>query len=846
MVADRGLTERGKLHTVNDLMLSWQLTRRDWRAGELGLMILALVVAVAALASVGLVADRMRSALNLQARQLMGADLVVADSRSSQPAFEAKAQELGLQLARTVSFPSMVSAGPDPVLASVKAVTPNYPLRGALRVTSARGAADVAADRAPASGEVWVDDQLLQTLGLSVGALLQVGELNLRVSRIITLEPDRGANFANFAPRVLIAMEDLAPSRLIQPASRASWRLLVAGEQVAVDRFEQWARERLSGGQRIETLQAGRPELETTVRRAEQFLSLVALLTAFIAAVAIALGARRFAQRHLDACAVMRSLGLSQSRLLRLLLLELLFIGLIAGTIGIVLGAALHQLLLMVLGPLVNVSLPAPSWRPVAQAALAALVLLGGFGAWPLLRLSNVPPIRVLRRELGSVSGSGWAAILVAIAAFTSLLFAMADDARMAGIAIVGFAGGSAAFVLVSALTVRLLAPLRHSGLVATAPAIRVAFASWSRRSSLTIVQTSSLAVGLMALLLVTVTQTDLVEGWRRASPPDAPNRFLINIQPDQRDSVLASLRQQGIEADIQPMVRGRLVRVNGEDAAQRGVDGDRARRLIEREFNLSYASELPAQNTLVSGRWLDRQAAEVSVEQGILNTLDLKLGDMLEFDIAGEIVPVKITSVRKLAWDSMRVNFFMILSPGALAHHPKTFITAYHQPPVRVGESAEQALIRAFPNLTIFDTSNLIRQVQALLGQVVRAIQLLFMLTIAAGLVVLAGALLASRDERVREASLMRALGASRQQLATAQAIELALIGALAGFLAALGALSVGWAIAHWAFQFDYQPRWSVVVFSTLLGGALTLAAGWVSLRGVLRSPPLASLRAA
>jgi putative ABC transport system permease protein len=827
-------------------MLSWQLTRRDWRAGELGLMVLALVVAVAALASVGLVADRMRSALNLQARQLMGADLVVTDSRSNQPAFETRALELGLSLARTVSFPSMVSAGAAPVLASVKAVSPNYPLRGALRVTSARGVPDVAADRAPAAGEVWVDDQLLQTLGLSVGGFLQVGELKLRVARIITLEPDRGANFANFAPRVLIALDDLGPSRLIQPASRANWRLLVSGEQSAVDRYEVWARERLSGAQRIETLQAGRPELETTVRRAEQFLSLVALLTAFIAAVAIALGARRFAQRHLDACAVMRSMGLSQARLLRLLLLELLFIGLIAGAVGIALGAALHQLLLTVLGPLVNVTLPAPSWRPVAQGTLAALVLLGGFGAWPLLRLSNVPPIRVLRRDLGSVSGSGWAAALVAIAAFAGLLFAMAGDARMAGIAIAGFAGGTVAFVLCSALAVRVLAPLRHSSLVASAPAIRVAFASWSRRSSLTIVQTSSLAVGLMALLLVTVTQTDLVEGWRRASPPDAPNRFLINIQPDQREPVLAALQRQGVRADIQPMVRGRLVRVNGEDASQRGIDGDRARRLIEREFNLSYSSELPEQNTLVAGRWFDREAAEVSVERGILNTLDLKLGDTLDFDIAGEIVAVKITSVRKLSWDSMRVNFFMILSPGILEQQPRTFITAYHQPSEASGETAEQILIREFPNLTIFDTSNLIRQVQSLLGQVVRAIQLLFMLTIAAGLVVLAGALLTSRDERMREASLMRALGASSRQLGAAQAIELTLIGALAGFLAAGGAAAVGWAIAHWVFQFDYQVRWSVPILSAAAGAAMALVAGWASLRGVLRSSPLASLRAA
>jgi putative ABC transport system permease protein len=826
---------------MNDLSLSLRLAARDWRAGELRLLIAALVIAVAAIASVGLFVDRMRTALSLQARQLLGADLVLAAGREPDAALLREAASASLAVVRTVSFPSMALAGERSILVSLKAVEQGYPLRGAIRVTNQPGAPDAPAESIPARGEAWVDASLLSPLEISVGDRIELGDRSFRVTRLVTLEPDRGASFVNFAPRVLIALDDLAATGLVQPASRVSWRLLVAGSTQAVGRFEQRVREFASQNLRIETVDNGRPELGATLNRAERFLSLVALLTVLIAAVAIALGARRFAERHLDGCAVMKAAGLGQRRLVRLLLLELLWVGIVGGLVGAALGAGFQQFLADAVAPMLGVRLPAPGWVPFAQALITGLILLLGFGGWPVLRLAGVPPLRVLRREYAPSRANLWGAVVVAVLAFSTLLAWLAGDRQLALIAASGFAAATLMFIAVSALAVWVVTLIRRAGPVARRPLLRLSIASWSRRRALAIAQTAALSAGIMALLLLTITRTDLIDAWRRASPPDAPNRFVINIQPDQREAVEQALAAGRIAADLQPMVRGRLIEVNGKDATQHVPVGERAQRLVEREFNLSYGAQPPAHNTVVAGRWFDASAMEVSAELGILKTLGLKMGDTVVFDVAGERVEVRITSVRKLAWDSMRANFFMILSPAALDDRPTTFLTAFHLP--AASPALDQQLVRRFPNLTVFDTGHLVRQVQLMLDQVVAAVQFLFVLTLAAGLTVLWGALLSSRDERIREAALMRSLGASSRFLSRAQHAELAFGGALAGLLGAVGAIAVGWTLAEVIFEFDYQPRWQVIPMAMVATAFLTVLAGWLGLRGVLRAPVRTSL---
>ncbi len=835
------------LSSISPFKLAWLLFKRDWRGGELRLLFAALLVAVAAISSVGFFVDRLSQALSQQARQLLGADLVVSSDAPISTELIDAARAAKLSIAQTVGFPSMVAIDGKTQLASIKAVSANYPLRGQLRLaqdSSKPSSGERPVSVAPAAGKAWGDPQLFQALGLVADQSVELGELQLKVSDVLTYEPDRGANFVNFAPRLLISLDDLESTKLIQPASRVTYRLLLAGDAIVIKRFEQQVK--LKRGQRIESLENGRPELRSTLDRAEKFLALVSLLTALISAVAIALAARQFALRHIDGCAVMKTMGLRQSVLQSALLAELVVIGIAAGAVGVLIGWSLHFVLISAIASFMQLSLPQTSGLPILQSIAAGLVLLLGFGAWPFLRIANVAPLRVLRRDVGVPAAQAWIAPVFATAAFTGLMFWFAGDPKLAAIALLGFLGGALVFAAAAWGVVRLLSPLRKLlARVGAAPALRIALATWTTRRGVTVVQTVALAVGLMALMLLTVTRNDLLDSWRKASPADAPNRFVINIQPEQRIEVARILEQNGVKSpDLYPMIRGRLVSVNGKDIGPEGFSDERAQRLIEREFNLSYGVDQPGHNKTIAGRWLDANQPEVSVEEGIMQTLKLQLGDDLGFDIAGEIVLAKITGVRKLAWDSMKVNFYMFLSPAALEKRPQTWITAFYQNNSAAGKPVDNALVQRFSNLTIFDTGNIVRQVQTMLEQVIRAVQVLFVLTLIAGLVVLYAALASSREERTREAGLMRAMGATRRQLLWAQMIELSIAGGLAGFLAAGAALLVGLVLARQVFQFEYDPQWLGLLAGLLLGALAAMIAGGLGLRKVLSTPPIQTLR--
>jgi putative ABC transport system permease protein len=843
-----------RIPTMNSIpfSLSWAWLKRDFRAGELKLLLIALIVATTSLAAVNFFADRMRLALAQQARSLLGGDLIVASDNPIPADIAERAARLNLQVAQTVSFPSMVQVGDGFQLSSVKAVSPNYPLRGALKLGAVNNAP---LPTVIGKSEVWIDQSLL-----SSNALIKLGDTEFKATAVIELEPDRGANFASFSPRVMIALDDLAKTKLIQPGSRVTYRLLLAGAAADVASFEKPYKNgdlKLARGQRIESLEGGgRPELKATLERAERFLALVALLSALIAAVAIALAAQRFAQRHLDGCAVMRTLGLKQKTLFQTLAFELVWIGLIGSLIGSSLGWALHFLLVSAIQPMLQLQLPSPSVWPLIQACVAGFVLLIGFGALPFLATAGVSPLKVLRRDLPSNNPRLIFTMGLALVAFGGLLFWLAGDVRLALIAIAGFLIGTLIFAFASWALVVGLARLRKthwfSQALQSMPALRLAFAGWDRNRGSTLAQTVALAVGLMALLLLTVTRTDLIDSWRQASPPTAPNRFVINIQPDQAEPVTAQLKAAGIgNVELSPMVRGRLIEVNGKPITPQTYTNDRAKGLVDREFNLSYTDLLPSHNQVIEGQWhkpnLSLDRAEVSAEQGIMKTLGLVIGDEVVFEVAGERALARITSVRKLQWDSMKVNFFMILSPAVLKDKSQSLITAYHQPSdAKQGVAVDKTLLKTFPNLTVFDASNIVRQVQTILDQVVKAVQFLFLLTLVAGAVVLYGAMLTSREVRQRESALMRTLGASSSQLMFAQLVELLITGALAGLLAGGVTIVIGQVLAEQVFQFEYPIQWSAVGIGLLGGIVVSLIAGWFGLRGVLATPPLLTLRQA
>lgn len=832
---------------------AWRMTWRDWRAGELRLLLLALVVAVAAVTAVGFFVDRIRLGLARDATQLLGGDVVISAGQPIAPALQERAVTAGLSVAQTVTFPSMAQrllrsderGDPPAQLSAIKAVSVGYPLRGALRIAPGVDAPDELAVGIPEPGTVWVDPQLVATLGVRVGDVVTLGHYPLRVARIITVEPDRGAGFINFAPRVLMRLDELDKTGLIQVGARVTYRLLVADrsatpDSVAVRDFRAYALAQSARGQRVESLEAGRPEMQQALQRAQQFLSLVALLTVMLAAVAIALAARRYSSRHTDACAVMRCLGTSQKQLVQLFSWEFLWVGIAASLLGSALGFAAHFILLEGLGNWVRTSLPTPSAWPALQGFLAGLVLLVGFALPPLLQLRRIPPLRVLRRDLGLPEPTATLTYGLGLAAFLALLLWFAGDISLGLIAGGGFALGFGLFMAIAWGGLRVLSPLQRR-LSRRALVFRFAFAGAVRRTGSTAVQIVALAVGLMALLLLTLTRTDLIDGWRNAAPPDAPNRFVINIQPDQRQIFNDQLQALGLPRQtLLPMVRGRLVAVNNRPVSVDDYEG-RARRLVDREFNLSYMNEIPAHNRLLEGRWYRPQDQEISVEDGLMKELGLQLGDRLRFDVAGQIVEASISSRRKVQWDSFQVNFFVIFPTAMLEPWQQSFITSFRMP---IHNDVGPKLLAAFPNLTIVDTSAILRQVQEVVDQVISAVEFLFVFTLLAGILVLYAALASTRDERLREAAILRALGASRQQLSWAQSIEFMFIGGLAGLLAATGASTVGWALARYVFQFDMAWNPMILVIGAAAGATIALTGGWLGLREVLRQPPLTTLR--
>ena len=816
---------------------------RDWRAGELTVLGIALVLAVAALTSVGFLTDRVEQALKLESHQLLGGDLLLTADHPWSNRFRHEAAARGLRQAESVTFPSMVSLGDAAVLAEIKAVSAGYPLRGALRTASVLNAADDVNPRVPQAGEAWPDERLATTLSLAAGTSLALGKIAVVSGPVLTLEPDRGMNVFALAPRLMINLADLPATGLIQSGSRVRYRLHLAGETAAVATFEAWAKTQLARGESIESLDNARPEIRNVTERAQRFLRLAALLAVILAAVAVALAAERYMRRHLDGCAVMRCMGASGRQLLLIHGGEFLLFGLAATLAGCLLGYAVQVALQTLLAGLLVAKLPAPSLLPWLHGLLVGVTLIVGFALPPLLRLRRVSTIRVLRREWSASEPASVGAWLLGALVLAALMLWMAGEPRLGLIVLGGFVIALGFFTGMARLLLAALSRLRPVG---RGYGWRHGLVNLRRRLAATLVQAVALALGLTALLLLTVARGDLLDNWQARVPVDAPNRFAINIQPDQRVAIADFFKARGLPAPaLEPMVRGRLVRINDNAVGPESYADDRAQRLVDREFNLSWSAQLPAGNTVSGGRWHGvTPTAEFSVEQGLAETLNLKLGDRLAYDIAGNRVEATITSLRKLDWDSMRVNFFVMTPPGVLDNFPASYITSFHLPPDKTIVIAE--LVRAFPNLTVIDVAALVRQLHATIDQVARAVQLVFGFAVLAGLAVLYAALQASGDERRHELAVLRALGARSRQLSSALLAEFAALGALAGLLAGIAASLIGWGLARFAFHLDYLPQPALWLIGLLVGTVLVVVAGWLGASSMLRQSALPVLRAA
>jgi putative ABC transport system permease protein len=829
------------MHNFN---LIWRMLRRDWRAGELTVVGLAIVLAVAALTSVGFLTDRVEQGLKLEAHQLLGGDLLLTADHPWAEAYRAEAARRGLRLAESVTFPSMVQTdgaeGLATQLAEIKAVSENYPLRGALRIAPALNTADATTRSVPRSGEAWPDERLATALNLSQGSRLALGNTMVTIGAILTLEPDRGTNLFAIAPRLMINLADLPATGLIQNGSRVSYRLHLAGEPRAVAGFGEWAAARLGRGEKLESLDNARPEIRNITERTQRFLRLAALLAVILAAVAVALAAERYMRRHLDGCAVMRCLGASGAQILLIHGGEFLLFGLLATLAGCGLGYAVQALLQQVLDGFLVTALPAASLMPWLHGLLVGLILVGGFALPPLLRLRRASTLRVLRREMAFESASVMAYLLGSVL-LAALMLWMAGSLKLGLIVLAGFFAALVLFTLVLRGWVALLGWVRPAG---KGYGWRHGLVNLRRRLKATLVQAIALALGLTALLLFTVARGDLLASWQKKLPADAPNRFVINIQPDQRVTIADFFRQQGLPPPVlAPMVRGRLVAINGLPVAPEKYADEQAQRLLDREFNLSWTADLPAGNRVTGGRWHGNSpTAAFSVEQGIAKTLNLKLGDRLAYDVAGRRIEATITSLRALDWDSMRVNFFVIAPPGLLDTAPASYITSFYLPDNH--RAFIPALVKVFPNLTVIDVASLVKQLNATLDQVVRAVALVFGFAVLAGLAVLYAALQASSDERQYELAVLRALGARRRQLVRALLAEFLILGAMAGLLAGLAASLIGWGLGRFVFQLDYLPQPQLWFIGMVAGSAMVTAVGWLSSARLLRQPAMLALR--
>lgn len=831
----------------NLFQLSLRLLRRDWRSGELRILVLALMIAVSSITTVGFFADRVQLALSRESNRLLGADLLVISDRPLPAHYADKALQMELRTATLTRFPSMTSKEENNLLTEIRAVSSGYPLRGELRLADnpsemiTEQMTHVAQD-IPAPGTVWIDEKLMTGLDITLGEKLEIGATQMTVAALVAREPDYSVGFVNLGPRLLMNAGDLAATDLIQPGSRVTYQLLIAGEEDQVEAFRSWAQTQLVPGQRIEGIRDARPEIRSALERAEKFLSLAALASVVVAAAAVALAVRRFIQRHLDGCAIMRCLGASQSVILRLYLYHFVVLGFVASGLGCLLGFVAQEFLSRWLAGLVETSLPWPSGLPAVHGLLSGMVLLLGFSLPPLLNLRRVPALRVLRRDIGVANLHGFAGYAFGLLALSLLFVWEAGELRLGILVMSGFLAAIAIFALLGWGLIRLLFFVR----LQSANTWRYGLANIQRRTIASLVQAVALGLGLMAMLVLTLIQSDLLKDWRTSLPPNTPNRFLINIQVDQLQPLAEFFVQRDMrQPELFPMVRGRLVTINDTPVRVDEFTDIRKKQLLNREFNLSWANELQPDNEIVAGQWWqngDSTVNELSMEEEFAVTIGVKLGDHLTFDIAGSLFSAKITSLRKVDWDSFRVNFFVVARPGQLDAYPINYVTSFYLPPSQVGVMHE--LVRNFPNLLVIDVATVIQQVQKMIVQVSQAIEFVFVFTLLAGFIVLYAAISATQDERIYEAAIFRTLGAKRRQLIRAWAAEFAILGGLVGIFASAGASVLSFVIGKYILHVSYTFNPWIWLIGILIGVIGVTIAGLLGTRTTLTHPPLWTLR--
>jgi putative ABC transport system permease protein len=816
---------------------------REWRSGELGVLLLALTVAVAALTGVGFLVGRVATAVDLQAAEVLAADLRLGSPGPIAQKYLDEAARRQVSTARVIAILSVVFNGEQSQLTNLRAVGPGYPLRGKVLVADEAFAPGQQASGIPGRGEVWPDSRLLAAIDARVGSELTIGAATFRVTRVLISRPDQGGTFSELAPSLLMNLDDIPLTQLIQPGSRVSHRALFAGDRGRIDLFKTWLLANKTRGERLLDITQESPQIKNAVERAGRFLSLASLVSVLLCAIAVAMSARRYVQRHLDSVALLKTLGATRSFTMGVSVLQLMMIAVAATVVGSVAGFLAQEWLARTIRGLLNADLPAADLKPLIMGFITAVAVLAGFALPPLLQLSRVPTIRVLRRDVGPPPLLVILAFGPAIFAVGFLIYWVVRDTFL----FIWFTIGLIVFLSVlagaGALLVALAGRLRGSVGVAW----RYGVANLSRRRAESLIQIVAFGTGIMVLLLLGLVRNDLANDWRISLPDNLPNYFFINIPSSDRDAFINALKERGgTPARVLPMIRGRMTAINGRPIEGMRFGEQEGEDNAAREQNLSWAAELGPDNRVIEGKWWgpgDAGKPLVSLATEFQESLRVKLGDTLTFDIAGETFEVTIANFRKVKWDSFQPNFFIVFAPGILENVTGTYMTSVHFDGGRARSLA--SLARQYPSVSIFDIEDLLQRVRSVFDKAVLAVQSVFFFTLFAGLTVMMAAVQASRDERRYESAMLRTLGASRSTVLQGVLAEFTTLGLLSGLLAAFGASIGGYFVATRVLEMKYGLDERVWIVGTIGGALLVAFSGWLATRSVINHPPVTTLRA-
>lgn len=829
-------------------MLAWRILWRDWRSGELRVLAVAIIMAVTIVTSIGLFVERLNGGILDRSKDFLAADIALESSRAVDDAWLAKSRALGLRDAQTLRFQSMVYAGDEMQLAAVKAVSDSYPLKGSLLIADQLNSDQRRISSGPKRGEVWIDSRLLPLLGIkpfSSGAevYVQVGESSLRVSALVYREPDQASNLFSFGPRVLMHFDDIAATGIVQPGSKVTYRYLFAGDKRPLESLQRWLAERISANQKWLDIQSSQPTVSMTIARAEKFLLLGGSLGVLLAAVSAALAAFRYSERHFDYAALMKSLGAGSAQIKRLYLVMLMTVTLLTTLTGWLLGWLLQTLFVVVIADMFGVALPEASAYPYLLGLVTGLVCVVCFALPPIWSLQQIPPLRVLRRDIQGQRVSLLASVSLGAVAITGLMLWYSKSmvltlAVLAGVLSLGFILVSVAWLLLRGSNIVGM----HAGSV-----LGLAFANLRRRGWQNAIYIFIFSLAIMLLLILTMVRGTLIDDWRTQLPVGTPNNFLVNIAAHEVDAVDTWLSSHSMSAvGLYPMVRGRLVKINGQPVLSLMSKEDLHKAGANREMNLSWSKDLPEDNIIEEGQWWQGVADEttpiISLETRLAESLGVNIGDLLSFKLGIRQLDAKVVSLRSLQWQTMRPNFYVIFPPGVLDDYPATYMTSFYLP--EKNKHLLHPFIRQFPTVTLLEVDAILRQIRQIVNQVGLAIELLLGLIVAAGALVLVASVQSSIGERYRECAILRALGADRKRVMGSIIAEFAIMGLIAGLLAVVGAEFSVYLLQTQVFEMQYNGLSEIGWLGPLAGLTLVTSIGYFSTRGVVSVPPLQVLR--